>query len=207
MIILVVDDQAVNRKLLRVQLESEGHAVLEAAHGLEALSLLERERVNAIVSDILMPSMDGYRFCHEVRGNPAWRDLPFVLYSATYTSPADRRVGLDFGADEFLAKPASVGDIVQALGVARSSPRRPPRATPADAQELAVMREYSERLVRKLEESNAALQFTLSQLQQSNRELFARNDELERTRAQLCEANRRLGQPGAGDGQEFQGKQ
>ena len=58
--ILVVDDSETNRKLLRVNLETEGHTILEAADGLEALATLEREKVDAIISDILMPNMDGY---------------------------------------------------------------------------------------------------------------------------------------------------
>jgi CheY-like chemotaxis protein len=65
--ILVVDDVAVNRKLLHATLEAEGHTVVSAANGLEALELLEREPVDAVISDILMPRMDGYRLCHELR--------------------------------------------------------------------------------------------------------------------------------------------
>jgi CheY-like chemotaxis protein len=59
--ILIVDDHPINLKLLRAQLEAEGHAVVEAANGAEALALMDRKTVDVIVSDILMPVMDGYR--------------------------------------------------------------------------------------------------------------------------------------------------
>ena len=71
--ILIVDDIAANRKLLRVQFEAEGFAVVEAADGIEALEVLAGEPFDAVLSDILMPRMDGYRLCHEVRKNPTLR--------------------------------------------------------------------------------------------------------------------------------------
>src|SRR6185437_14450015 len=65
--ILIVDDNPTNLKLLRAQLEGEGHAIIQAADGIEALGMLAREKVDAIISDILMPRMDGYRLCNEIR--------------------------------------------------------------------------------------------------------------------------------------------
>ena len=154
--ILVVDDNATNRKVLQVLLMQEGHAVLEAEDGLEALHTLERENIDAVISDILMPRMDGYRLCYEIRQNPKINSIPFIAYSATFTSPHDERVALDFGADRFLAKPALPEAIIKALHEAvetRGNRTQPPRAP----DELSAMKEYSETLVRKLEETNAEL--------------------------------------------------
>ena len=67
--ILVVDHVAANVDLLRTQLEAQGHVVVSAANGVEALGVLEREKINIIISDVLMPEMDGYRLCYEVRRN------------------------------------------------------------------------------------------------------------------------------------------
>ena len=58
--LLIVDDHPTNLRLLRAQLESEGHAVFEAHDGVDALAMLERQPVDAVISDILMPRMDGY---------------------------------------------------------------------------------------------------------------------------------------------------
>ena len=93
-------------ELLRVMLEAEGVKVLQAADGVEALAVLEREPVDAVISDILMPRMDGYRLCYEVRASPRFFALPFIFYTATYTSPGDEKFSLELGADKFLEKPA-----------------------------------------------------------------------------------------------------
>src|SRR5437870_4841750 len=99
--ILIVDDNPNHRRLLRLTLEAEGHNTVEATDGLEALSALARQPVDAVISDILMPRMDGYRLCHEIRRREPLRSLPFIFYTSTYTSPADAKLGADLGADKF----------------------------------------------------------------------------------------------------------
>ena len=152
--ILVVDDSEQNRKLLKVLLEAESFEVVTAADGEEALTVLNRTTVDAIISDILMPRMDGYRLCHEVRKSSAYNSMPIILYSATYTSSSDEKVALDFGADKFLKKPAPPGEIIGALHeVMKAAVGRRGKELQGP-QELLAMREYSEALVKKLEESN-----------------------------------------------------
>src|SRR6266446_1336208 len=121
--ILIADDNAANLKLLRTTLEAVGHTVVAASDGAEALGLLDREHVDAVISDILMPRMDGYRFCLEVRKKEEFKALPFIFYTATYTSPSDSKAAMDLGADDFLKKPAPVAEIAQAL---RKSVERAP---------------------------------------------------------------------------------
>jgi|GEM_PF-3205294 len=153
--LLIVDDHPTNLKLLRAQLESEGHAVFEAHDGLDALALLNRQRVDAVISDILMPRMDGYRLCHEIRMNERLHDLPIIIYTSTYTSPGDEKLALDVGADKYLKKPASVETLVAALHEVIAKPHAAPR--PEALREVEVLKEYSERLVSKLEEKNTEL--------------------------------------------------
>ena len=76
--ILIVDDHLTNLKLLLAQLESEGHTVFEAHDGVDALALLERQRVDAVISDILMPRMDGYE-CVEDLGREIHYGQTWVL--------------------------------------------------------------------------------------------------------------------------------
>ncbi|MEW6306880.1 MAG: response regulator [Verrucomicrobiota bacterium] len=171
MTILIVDDIATNLKLLRAQLEAEGMAVLEAADGVEALANLERAPVDAIISDILMPRMDGYRLCHEVRKSERWQALPFIVYTATYTSASDEKLSLDLGADKFLRKPASTTAIVDALREVMSlhpTQRPEPRVT---LPEVELMKEYSERLVAKLEHKNGDLSAQAEILRERERQL------------------------------------
>jgi nitrogen fixation negative regulator NifL len=161
---LIVDDNPTNLKLLRAQLEAEGYSVFEAADGVEALAVLERERIGAIISDILMPRMDGYRLCFEVRASERFCSIPFVIYSNTYTSPSDVKTGLELGADLFVRKPAPARELLDALReVLKQSPSRQPRPVQAGA-ELNLMKEYNERLVNKLEQKNIELQSAHEQL-------------------------------------------
>jgi len=187
--VLIVDDNATNRKLLRVTLEAEGLSVVEAADGIEALGILDRELTDAIISDILMPRMDGYRFCYEVRGSKRFSHLSFIIYTNTYTSPGDEKVGLDMGADKFLRKPSPASEIIAALGALKERPRpvRPGHIPPPRGLEL--MKEYSEALVRKLEEKNSDLELVAGQLTQMNQVLTVQSRELESAKEKLLNAN------------------
>src|SRR5450759_1068886 len=146
--LLIVDDDPASLKLLRAQLEAEGHAVFEAHDGVDALALLERQRVDAVISDVLMPRMDGYRLCHEIRKHARLRDLPIILYTSSYTSPSDEKLAMDLGADKYLMKPASVETIIAALHEVIAKPHAAPR--PEALQEIEVLKEYSGRLVSTL---------------------------------------------------------
>ena len=153
--LLIVDDDPTSLKLLRAQLESEGHTVVEAHDGVDALALLERQRVDAVISDILMPRMDGYSLCYEIRKHARLHDLPIIIYSSTYTSPGDQKLSLDMGADKYLKKPVSVETLVAALHEVGAQPHAAPRS---DAlREVEVLKEYNERLVSKLKEKNTEL--------------------------------------------------
>jgi CheY-like chemotaxis protein len=151
----IVDDIATNRELLRERFEAAGHTTFEAADGVEALELLAREKVDAVVSDILMPRMDGYRLCHEIRTNDRLRNLPIVIYTSTYNSPSDEKLALSLGADKYLKKPAPFETILIALHEAIAMQHTALR--PEVWQEVEVLKEYSDRLVTKLEERNIEL--------------------------------------------------
>jgi len=153
--LLIVDDIETNRKVLRVTFQAEGHTTFEAADGIEALQILNREKVDAVLSDIMMPRMDGYRLCHEIRSNERLRDLPIVMYTSTYTLPGDEKLCISVGADRYLKKPAPFQAILAALEEAIAMPHKVPR--PEAWQEVEALKEYSERLVSKLEDRNIAL--------------------------------------------------
>jgi CheY-like chemotaxis protein len=146
--ILIVDDQPISRKLLHATLEAEGYTVAKAADGVEALQLLESHGADAIISDILMPRMDGYRLCSEVRKRKEFKNLPFIHYTATYTSPSDEKLSSDLGADVFLRKPAPAEEIISALHrVTQKEHKVRERSSRPNSD---VMKEYSEQLVSKL---------------------------------------------------------
>lgn len=159
--ILIADDQPINLKLLRAELEAEGHTVFEASNGAEGLAVLDRQQIDVIISDILMPVMDGYRFCNEVRRSERHRDIPFIVYTSTYLSPSDEKLSLDLGADSYVRKPASLAEIKQTIETVRSSPRRQPTAIFDSAD---VLKEYNAGLVAKLEKKNIELSSAMSLL-------------------------------------------
>lgn len=167
MTILSVDDQPINLKLLRITLEEEGHNVLDAGDGLDALTILRNHTVDLIISDILMPRMDGYRLCAEVRRDPRLQNIPFIFFTATYNSPADAKLGYDMGADKYLQKPAPADAILDAIAdvmLQASQHRRTAQMSPNISQ---VMKQYNEQLILKLEEKNNELTATLASLSES----------------------------------------
>ena len=168
--VLILDDIDTNRKLLRAQLEAEGVTVLEASDGVEGLEKLKRQKVDAAISDLLMPNMDGYRFCYEVRKSKEHRDLPIIIYTSTYTSPSDEKLSLRLGANKYLRKPASVVQILHALHNATTSKHVFPKA---ECDERDVLKHYSERLIAKLEEKNVELTLRNRELDQLNNKLEA----------------------------------
>lgn len=194
--ILIVDDIATNRKLLGVTLEAEGHTTLEAADGVEALQILARETVDAVISDILMPNMDGFRLCHALRKSDRLHAIPFIIYTATYTSPEDRKLAQTVGADKYLTKPAPTADVLKALReVMEKKAARPVPSAPV-VEETYVLQQYSQALVHKLEEKNAELKDTLDKLQSAHERIVELNSDLERRvqerTAELENANREL---------------
>jgi PAS domain S-box-containing protein len=142
-----------------------GHQVREAADGAEALKVLQAGGIDLVISDILMPNMDGYRFCYEVRNNPLLSKLPIILYSSTYLTPSDRDLGLKFGANAFLEKPAPPE---QLAGLIEEVTRAPNAAKPSQVPEdLGVLKQYSERLIKKIEEKNLELLQRTAELEEA----------------------------------------
>lgn len=157
--VLIADDNAINRKLLRVLLEAEGHRIVEADNGVAALKVLEHHNIDAVVSDVLMPEMDGFRLCYEIRKHARFKTLPFIVYTASYTSALDEKVALQFGVDRFIRKPASSAEILKNL-LEVTSDKAQRRTDLGVFEETSVMRQYSEVLVQKLEQTLAELSAT-----------------------------------------------
>lgn len=174
--ILVVDDALSYRILLRAQLRSLGYEVAEAADGIEALDILSKEPIQAVISDILMPRMDGYRLSQEIRSREATRHLPILVFTSTYVSAEDQQLALRAGADAYLVKPAPLPKLQEAIQQLLSRGRLA-NAPPAAAQET-MMREYNAVLIQKLEDKSRE---TAAQ----NERLARLNTELEQSRATL----------------------
>jgi len=101
--ILVVDDEPIVREVVVRYLEREGHTTLEADHGDRARELLQREKPDLVVLDVMLPGTDGLELCRWIR---ARSELPVILLTAR-GEEADRIVGLELGADDYVTKPFS----------------------------------------------------------------------------------------------------
>jgi CheY-like chemotaxis protein len=102
--ILLVDDYRTIRKKLRADLEPLGLVISEAANGVEALEWLKVNPVDLVVTDLVMPEMDGFELCLEIRKNPDTQDLPIVVIS-THCDVEYIMKALRLGADDYLTKP------------------------------------------------------------------------------------------------------
>jgi DNA-binding response OmpR family regulator len=124
--ILLVDDEESVQKLLTYPLERDGYRVLQARDGLEALERFEREPVDLVVLDLMLPKADGLEVCKRLR---ATSSVPIIMLTAR-DDELDKVVGLELGADDYITKPFSIREFrsrVRALLRRASAPRQPGR--------------------------------------------------------------------------------
>ncbi|OGB88247.1 MAG: hypothetical protein A3G35_00310 [candidate division NC10 bacterium RIFCSPLOWO2_12_FULL_66_18] len=120
--ILVVDDEALLRAMLRDALEEAGYAVVLAENGRDGIASAKADRPDCILLDVMMPGLDGYQTCAAIKADPDLADIPVLLISAT----TDLRVidrAEQVGAAEVLPKPLPMEQLQQALALALNPPQ------------------------------------------------------------------------------------
>ena len=113
--ILIVDDLAANRDYLVTVLRHEGHRLLEAADGSQGLAAIEAERPDLVITDVLMPMMDGYELVRQLRLDPATRAIPVVFYTAHYGEGEARALALEGGVADVLTKPVESAEVLRVV--------------------------------------------------------------------------------------------
>jgi len=185
--VLVVDDKEGNLYLLRALLTGHQYEVEEARHGAEALVKARQSPPDLVVSDLLMPVMDGYMLLRQWKADENLKKIPFVVYTATYTEPKNEQLALSLGADAFIVKPAEPDVFMNRLReIAQRVLQPPPPAAPPTHLYIAVpeqeeaihLQEYNQVLIHKLEDK-------MFELERTNRKLTQEIAERERARVEI----------------------
>jgi CheY-like chemotaxis protein len=156
--VLIVEDHEENRNLLKLLLQANGYRVTAAGDGLEALAAARRDRPDAIVSDALMPKMDGFALCRAWMQDTALKAVPFIFYSATYVQPEDEQFAAALGAVRYLIKPLEAEVFLRELRAVLkqwAGHTAPALASPLD--DIASRALHEPALARKLEDKMTQL--------------------------------------------------
>lgn len=171
--ILIVDDNVENIYLLESLLRGNGYEVTSTSNGKEAMESAINTPPDLIISDILMPVMDGFTLCKKWKTHDVLKNIPFVFYTATYTDDKDEVFALRIGADRFVLKPSDPDvfiKIIKDVLIAFEKQGINPRKT-IDEEETIVLKEYNSVLIRKLEDKMQDTERAFQELKKSQ-ELF-----------------------------------
>ncbi|HUU63084.1 MAG TPA: PAS domain S-box protein [Dehalococcoidia bacterium] len=171
--VLVAEGNEDSRNLLVKQLQVYGHEVIAVANGAEALEQAFKEKPDILVADILMPSMDGFQLCHLWKRDKQLRHIPFIFYTATYTSDEDEQFARSLGANAFIRRAARPDAFVQILSEiyekAKSGLPSPPGVAPLEPS--LYFAEYSKRLITMLDKKVAQLEREVAERKRAEEEL------------------------------------
>ena len=179
--ILIVDDNADDRVLLERALLNEGYAVSSASNGVRALERALDSPPDLIISDIMMPEMDGFELCRRVKTDDRLRQVPFIFYTATYVEEKDEQLALSLGASRFLIKPLELPDFLGAVRAVIDEYRAQRLPVPEQplAQPEELDRMHVEALTRKLEQKVGQLEAEREALLRSEENYRRLNETLE----------------------------
>ena len=157
---LIVDDIKENRLLLRTLLESQGYSVESAENGLQALDQARSAPPDLIISDLLMPEMDGYTLCRVVKSIERLSSIPFVFYTATYLDEEDEALALGLGASLFIRKPTEPLEFLRLVNEAVDEHRNQalPAGTASHDVGEAFEALHETLLTKKLDEKTRAVE-------------------------------------------------
>ncbi len=157
--ILVVEDVPNILDLLEVTLRFKGYPTVTARNGQEALAKIEDERPALVITDILMPRMDGFAMVHRLRNDPRTNSIPIIFLSATYVTPEDKAFAMSLGAVRFLEKPVDTEDFLLTVAEVLTAG---PSTVPKPLADSDFYKGYRERLEYKL-------RYKLNQIQRTER--------------------------------------
>ena len=168
--ILVVDDRNEDRYLLATILASRGHDVAEAVNGEEALRMLRDQAPALVITDVMMPVMDGFELCSRMREDPGLRGIPLMFYSATYTRSEEQDFARAVGGNTYLQKPAEPSRVIQLAESLLDGNPSPTEHMTTEAfweQHRSILLGKLEQKVGELEKANADLRASESSMRKA----------------------------------------
>jgi putative two-component system response regulator len=162
---LVVDDLAYSVRALRAIFQSAGFEVVVAMDGQAALEAAREQHPDVIITDVLMPHLDGFQLCRALKTDPDLAAIPLVFYTGDYTDPADREFGRSLGAAAYLAKPLEPKELLAAVAEVLKQPE--PVMKPRSHLRETFAAAYADRLAAKLHEKVTALNAALAYLEEA----------------------------------------
>ena len=160
---LVVDDLAYNLRTLRAIFQSAGYDVETASDGQAALDAARARHPDFIVTDILMPRLDGFQLCRAIKTDPALAGIPVIFYTGSYIESADREFGTGLGGAAYLLKPMEPKELLSAVASALGQPE--PALKPRSNLRETFAAAYADRLGAKLQEKVTELNKALERLE------------------------------------------
>jgi two-component system cell cycle response regulator len=150
--ILIVEDDFNARNVLEKILQSAGFEVAVARDGEQGLALARSERPSLVITDILMPGIDGFRFLREVRKDDRLKDVPVIFYTGNYLDKEDEKLAYDLGVSKFLLKPLAAADIISVVNtlLRKQAAHTAVKRSSPSLDDAVFQKLYDERLVSKL---------------------------------------------------------
>jgi len=163
--ILIVEDEMMNRSMLELTLLQAGHNVACAADGATALAIAQQQPPDLIITDVLMPVMDGFELCRQCKADQALKQVPVILYSSDYVEQQEQQLGLELGACRYLVKPSPPQLLLAAVNevLAEQQSLTLLGAELELDEEMKLLRNYNEVLFNKLEAKMQELQQTIAE--------------------------------------------
>ena len=149
--LLIVEDDPDILKLLDTTLKFRGYRVIKAQNGKDGLESVQKERPALIITDIMMPKLDGFGLVHRLRLNPETRDIPIVFITATYVTSEDKEFSLNIGATRFIQKPI---DLDRFLAIVAELLKQEVHVAVEPLNEINFYEGYRKRLESKLDQKN-----------------------------------------------------
>jgi CheY-like chemotaxis protein len=152
--VLIVEDVPDILRLLEETLKFKGYQAVTASNGQEALEIIRHQRPSLVITDIMMPKLDGFGLVHRLRINPETRDIPVIFLTATYVALEDKAFALNIGATRFIEKPVNFERFLETIQELMTSEVPAPALTMTEAE---FYEGYRQRLEQKLNQKNTQI--------------------------------------------------